>query len=240
MPHHRRRGARSPARRGRQSDPGAAWAGGSRGADRAAQSASDIIGQTQPLARQESLPFRRFRRRGGQRNGVSVAMGVAAVTGATGFLGRRLVPALVASGWRVRVLVRRTPPGDLWEGCGPELVAGDLGSLAALDTLTAGADVLIHGAGLIKAARRSDFFAVNAEGARNAARAAPAGGLLLVSSLAAREPRLSDYAASKRAGEELALAVAGPRLTIVRPPAIYGPGDRETLALFRLAGRSPI
>ena len=171
---------------------------------------------------------------------MSVARGVAAVTGATGFLGRRLVPALAASGWRVRVLVRRTPPSDFWEGCVPELVAGDLSDHAALRALAADADVLIHGAGLIKAARRSDFFAVNADGARNAAQAAPAGGLLLVSSLAAREPRLSDYAASKQAGEALALAAAGPRLTVVRPPAIYGPGDRETLALFRLAGRSPI
>ncbi len=171
---------------------------------------------------------------------MSVARSVAAVTGATGFLGRRLVPALVASGWRVRVLVRRAPPGDFWEGCFPELVAGDLSDHAALRALTADSDVLIHGAGLIKAARRSDFFAVNAEGARNAAQAAPTGGLLLISSLAAREPRLSDYAASKQAGEALALAIAGQRLTVVRPPAIYGPGDRETLGLFRLAARSPI
>jgi nucleoside-diphosphate-sugar epimerase len=64
--------------------------------------------------------------------------------------------------------------------------------------------------------------------------------MILVSSLAARAPELSDYAASKRAGEGAALEVLGPRLTVFRPPAIYGPGDRETLGLFRLAARSPV
>jgi nucleoside-diphosphate-sugar epimerase len=63
--------------------------------------------------------------------------------------------------------------------------------------------------------------------------------MILVSSLAARAPALSDYAASKRAGEEAAREVLGDRLTVLRPPAIYGPGDRETLALFRLAAASP-
>jgi nucleoside-diphosphate-sugar epimerase len=66
------------------------------------------------------------------------------------------------------------------------------------------------------------------------------GRLLLVSSLAAREPALSDYAASKRAGETAARELAGDRLAVVRPPVIYGPGDRETLSLFRVAGRSPV
>jgi nucleoside-diphosphate-sugar epimerase len=64
--------------------------------------------------------------------------------------------------------------------------------------------------------------------------------LVLVSSLAAREPQLSDYAASKRAGEEAAAAVLGRRLTVVRPAAIYGPGDRETLPLFQAAATSPM
>jgi nucleoside-diphosphate-sugar epimerase len=60
-----------------------------------------------------------------------------------------------------------------------------------------------------------------------------------VSSLAAREPTLSDYAASKRAGEEAVETIARGSATVVRPPAIYGQGDRETLALFK-AARGPI
>ena len=162
-----------------------------------------------------------------------------ALTGATGFLGRRLTPALLSAGWRVRVLVRRAPPPSLSGPHAPEIVIGDLADDDALRALNEGAETLIHVAGLIKAVRREDLVRVNVEGARRAALAAPPGGLILISSLAAREPGLSDYAASKAGGEAAAKGVAGPRLSIVRPPAIYGPGDRETLALFRLAGVSP-
>src|SRR3546814_17123957 len=67
---------------------------------------------------------------------------------------------------------------------------------------------------------------------------APQAHLIVVSSLAAREPHLSSYAASKRAGEIAAREVFAGRLTIVRPYVIYGPGDRETLAIFKLAGQT--
>ena len=60
-----------------------------------------------------------------------------------------------------------------------------------------------------------------------------------MSSLAAREPQLSNYAASKRAGEDVVREVY-PSALVVRPPAIYGPGDTETLALFELAAKSPV
>ncbi len=164
-------------------------------------------------------------------------VGVAAVTGATGFLGARLVPALLARGWRVRALTRGPVPAP--DGTAVTWISGDLEDLDALDRLTQGADVVIHAAGLIKARRREDFFRVNEAGA---ARVAGFAGdrLILISSLAAREPQLSDYAASKRAGEVAALAVLGARLTILRPPALYGPGDRATLGLFQMAGASPI
>src|SRR3546814_13721984 len=69
-------------------------------------------------------------------------------------------------------------------------------------------------------------------------RYAPQAHLIVVSSLAAREPHLSSYAASKRAGEIAAREVFAGRLTIVRPSVIYGPGDRETLAIFKLAGQT--
>jgi nucleoside-diphosphate-sugar epimerase len=109
----------------------------------------------------------------------------------------------------------------------------------ALSRLAGGAAVTIHAAGLIKARSRAEFFAVNADGAARVARAA-SGRVILVSSLAAREPRLSDYSASKRAGENAMREILAERLTILRPPAIYGPGDRATLGLFQLAASSPI
>jgi nucleoside-diphosphate-sugar epimerase len=165
---------------------------------------------------------------------------LAAVTGATGFLGRRLVPALMARGLRVRALTRSPPPPGAWGEHAPDLIPGDLSDEIALLALCQGADIVIHGAGLIKARTRAAFFEANEGGSRRVALAAGAARMLLVSSLAAREPRLSDYAASKRAGEDAARQVLGARLTVARPPAIYGPGDRETLGLFRLAARSPV
>ena len=165
-----------------------------------------------------------------------------AVTGGTGFIGRHLVAALDAAGFRVRLLLRREPDVAEWRDLAPpEVVAGALEDAAALARLVEGSDVVIHLAGLIKAARRRDFLAVNRDGAAAmadaTARAAPAARFLLISSLAAREPQLSDYAASKRAGEEVVLERLGERAAVIRPSVVYGPGDPETLIFFQLAAR---
>jgi nucleoside-diphosphate-sugar epimerase len=71
-------------------------------------------------------------------------------------------------------------------------------------------------------------------------RLAPNARFIAISSLAAREPTLSGYAASKRAGEDAARAAyadAPDQLVIIRPPAIYGPWDRETLTIFKAASQ---
>lgn len=165
---------------------------------------------------------------------------LAAVTGATGFIGRHAVEALTQAGWRVRLLLRRDPSGSAWRASRPEVVAGSLDDEAALDRLVDGADAVIHLAGLIKATRRAEFFEVNCNGAARLAEAvrqrAPHAHFVMVSSLAAREPLLSDYAASKHAGESAVLDMLGERVTVLRPPAVYGPGDRETLRFFQVAG----
>jgi nucleoside-diphosphate-sugar epimerase len=167
------------------------------------------------------------------------AQPVVAVTGATGFIGRHLVPALAAAGYRPRLLVRRDPADIDWGGLDIELVPGDLGQPEALRCLLRGSSAVIHLAGLVKARRDAEFFAVNVEGTAALldafAAVAPEAHLVHVSSLAAREPTLSAYARSKREGEALALAHAPTRVSIVRPPAVYGPGDRETLAFFEMA-----
>ncbi|SFK06805.1 Nucleoside-diphosphate-sugar epimerase [Caulobacter sp. UNC279MFTsu5.1] len=165
---------------------------------------------------------------------------VVAVTGATGFLGRRLVRALAEQGRTVRVLARRDVADPAWSGLEPQLVIGDLAQAGALAALCDGAEAVVHVAGLIKARDRAAFDRANVEGSRRVAKAAKAAGarLILVSSLAAREPQLSDYAGSKRGGEDAAREILGGDLTIVRPPAIYGPGDVETLRLFKMASES--
>lgn len=166
---------------------------------------------------------------------------VVAVTGATGFLGRRLVRVLADDGWTVRVLARRDVAHPTWLDLEPQLVIGDLANPRALEALCDGAEVVVHVAGLIKAASRAAFDKANVEGSKQVALAAKAARarLIMVSSLAAREPQLSDYAASKRGGEDTAREIFGESLTIVRPPAIYGPGDYETVKLFQAAASSP-
>ena len=167
-------------------------------------------------------------------------MMLVALTGATGFLGRHLVTALDRAGFRVRVLVSRPDaafqdaPADL------ETVVGRLEHPDALRRLADGAEVLIHNAGLTKAVSREAFFEANATGARRAAEASDAR-FILVSSISAREPQLSAYAASKAAGETAVReALPADRLTIVRPCAIYGPGDLQTLDFLRAIAGLPL
>jgi nucleoside-diphosphate-sugar epimerase len=161
---------------------------------------------------------------------------VAAITGATGFVGPHLVAALARHGWTFRLLMRRWTPLPSLPGVEAEIVWGDLADEASLKRLVAGADAVVHAAGLIKARRPIDFDRVNRDGTARLSALAPDIPLLLLSSLAAREPQLSPYAASKRAAEEVVTRRSGPWLA-VRAPAVYGPGDRETLAYFKMAAR---
>jgi 2-alkyl-3-oxoalkanoate reductase len=162
-----------------------------------------------------------------------------AVTGATGSIGAHVVRRLRGD-WQVRILTRRAVDPARF-GAEIETVRGDLGDRASLQRLLDGAAAVVHLAGLIKARSRAEFFRANAEAvgrvAEIAAGAASPPRFVLMSSLAAREPDLSDYAASKLAGEE-ALIAAGDALrwSILRPPAVYGPGDRATLFFFQFVG----
>jgi nucleoside-diphosphate-sugar epimerase len=117
-----------------------------------------------------------------------------------------------------------------------EIVLGDLADEAALRRLVDGADTVIHAAGLIKARQPADFMAVNREGTARLSALAPRARFILLSSLAAREPQLSAYAESKRMAEQMVAGRTGAWLA-VRAPAVYGPGDRETLAYFKAAAR---
>ena len=98
----------------------------------------------------------------------SPAAPLVALTGATGFIGRHLLRALGAAGWRVRLLLRRDPLSVGWGDLQPDVVAGGLEDDAALQRLVEGADAVIHLAGLIKAARRGQPRRHRAPGARRA------------------------------------------------------------------------
>lgn len=162
-------------------------------------------------------------------------MSLIAITGATGFVGRATMAKLLEAGHQVRALVRR--PQETRDGV--QWVQGSLEMPGALEQLVAGSDAVIHIAGLVNAPDRAAFELGNAQGTAALIAAMRGQGvhrLAHVSSLSAREPNLSDYGWSKAEAER---HVAASKLdwTMVRPPAIYGPGDAELLELFQMAAR---
>lgn len=161
-----------------------------------------------------------------------------AVTGGTGFVGRHLIDAALAQGHLVRALTRSPrPPRD-----GVHWIYGSMEKPLALSQLVMGADAVIHVAGVINAPDKEGFAVGNVEGTLaviDAARAAGIRRFVHVSSLAAREPKLSNYGWSK-ARAEIIVAASALDWTIVRPPAVFGPGDREMLELFRAATRGVV
>lgn len=165
-------------------------------------------------------------------------MSVLAITGGTGFVGSHLLDLACSRGHQVRALTRRPqPPRDdtTW-------VEGALDRADSLIALVEGADAVIHVAGVVNAPDRAGFAAGNQAGTVAmiaAARAVGVDRFVQVSSLAAREPDLSDYGWSK-AKADLAVIASGLDWTIVRPPGVFGPRDTETLPLFQAAARGVV
>lgn len=159
----------------------------------------------------------------------------AAVTGGAGFLGSVLVDQLLEQGWSVSALVR--DPSRMKPRSGLTIVAGDLANAAALGATADKADVFFHLAGVTLARDAQAFAATNVDGAVRAAHIAAAAGakFIHISSLSARQPETSPYAASKAESErKIARIPADKGWVALRLPAIYGPGDRATLPYFKL------
>lgn len=161
-----------------------------------------------------------------------------AVTGGTGFVGARLLDLALLHKYQVRALTRRDHPSR----SGVTWVRGALDNPDSLTELATGADAVIHIAGVISAPTRAGFEAGNATGTLAMIEAAKTAGVrrfVHISSLAAREPELSNYGWSKARSESFVKA-SGLDWTIIRPPAVYGPGDKETLELFKMARRGVV
>ncbi len=156
-----------------------------------------------------------------------------AITGATGFVGGRMLDLMVREGYRARALTRRRQddrPGVEWVG-------GALDDQDSLARLCAGADMILHIAGVVNAPDRAGFEAGNVTGTLavvEAAKQAATKRFVHVSSLAATQPQLSIYGETKAKAEKI-VATSGLDWTILRPPAVYGPGDGEFLDLFKMA-----
>jgi nucleoside-diphosphate-sugar epimerase len=191
------------------------------------------------------------------------------VTGASGFIGRHLVHRLIERGYPVSCLVRTASGTDELLSAGAQLVVGDVTERAVIGRALAAsqAGIVFHLAGLLKASRTDDFLRVNAGGSESVAAVCadctepPV--LVMVSSLAAVGPcdvdrphvesdsptPVSAYGRSKLAAELAAARYAGRvPISIVRPPIVFGSGDRGVLEMFRpisrwgihvVPGRSP-
>jgi nucleoside-diphosphate-sugar epimerase len=180
------------------------------------------------------------------------------VTGATGFTGGHLARSLRARGDVVRALVRDPARAADLEAAGVELVAGDLQDRAAIARAVSGVEVVLHVAAVYRRAGLPDavYRAVNTEAAGAVVAAAAAAGVRRVVHCSTvgvhghvdHPPANEDaplkpgdvYQVTKLAGERLARSEGqrlGVDVTIVRPGAIYGPGDRRLLKLFRGVAR---
>lgn len=161
-----------------------------------------------------------------------------AITGATGFVGSHVLDAASVAGVPVRALARRQQPGR----AGVTWIAGALDDAASLDQLCAGANAVVHIAGAVNVPDRAAFAAANIAGTRAVVDAAARAGVarfVHVSSLAAREPALSNYGWSKAGAEDVVRAAPLP-WAIVRPPGVYGQRDRDMLELFKMGQKGLI
>jgi nucleoside-diphosphate-sugar epimerase len=161
-----------------------------------------------------------------------------ALTGATGFVGAAVARRLTAAGQRIQALVRPASIDKQPADIAAEWIEGDLDDMPSLQRLVKGVTAVIHCAGTVRGSTREHFNRINVDGFARLVHAAvsqhPMPRVLLISSLAAREPDLSHYAASKRQGEQVLTGQSHQLFwTIYRPCAVYGPGDREMLPVFK-------
>ena len=181
----------------------------------------------------------------------------ALVTGGTGFIGSHLTEALIRKGVQVRCLFRKNSDLKWLKGLPVEFVPGDCNDKTSLEGAVRGVDWVFHLAGATKAIKEETYFEVNGLGTENLVQACLANNpriqkFIYISSQAAAGPSsnggsknelepcapVSFYGRSKRKGEESILAHAHqlPAL-ILRPSAVYGPRDKDILALFKCLSR---
>lgn len=176
------------------------------------------------------------------------------LTGATGFIGSHLCETLVKRGYDVTCLTRSTARNTWIDHLNVRCVQGDCTVKQSLLDIPDDIDFVFHLAGLTKSCSPDEFFSVNCRGTANLIQTVAEKNpnlkrFIYVSSLAAAGPSkdgapvyedthptpVSNYGKSKLEGERAVLKYREiVPVTILRPPAVYGPRDRDMLMMFRL------
>lgn len=161
-----------------------------------------------------------------------------ALFGATGFIGFELQRSLLAEGHHVRAPIRPGTSNRHRIVKNVDAMEVALCDRDAIESALCDIDVIIYSAGTVRGCSAADFKEANVDGLQVicdvASKRTDPPLVILISSLAATRPELSDYARSKREGEQTLQACGRLAWTIFRPPAVYGPGDRELVPVFRL------
>ena len=161
---------------------------------------------------------------------------IVALTGSTGFIGSTILNDLITHGFHVRILARKKNNLTLSLPNTVEVITGDLSNQSAISQLIDGAESLIHCAGRVRGKSYQEFKYDNVDGTNNliqlASKSTHLNQFIHISSLAARQPELSNYSRSKYEGELLFSNNPFSKWVIIRPPAVYGPADTEIKPLF--------
>ncbi len=182
---------------------------------------------------------------------------IALITGATGFVGSHLAEALIQKGYTVRCTVRPTSDRTWLDGLAVEYVNADISDRESMNQAVKGADYIFHVGGITKAKKESVYYQVNADASRILyevcrEQVPHIRKIVHVSSLAAAGPSLpgkprveSDpvnpltyYGKSKLEGERYAQEyMRHLPVTVIRPPAVYGPREKDIFFYFQLITR---
>lgn len=179
------------------------------------------------------------------------------ITGATGFVGSHLVDALISRGYQVRCLKRKTSSTKWLDGKNIEFVEGDLFSDDVLEKALADVDYVFNIAGVVKAKNTEGFRKANFFATKNLievcsrvnpglkkfvhissqAVCGPSSDLVPMTEEYTPRPHTA-YGITKLEGEREVLKYKDTLpVTVIRPPAIYGPRDTEIFIYFQMAAK---
>ena len=184
------------------------------------------------------------------------------ITGASGFIGKHLVKLCIERGFAVHALVRKTSDVTYIKSLGANILNGDLGStknilkvIVELTGLGLTVDYIIHAAALTKAKSEKEFFETNAKSTLHLLAAIEQAKLKLkkfifISSLAASGPEIlgkligkdhdqpiTQYGKSKLQAERIVKSYETIPYVILRPTAVYGPGEKDLLSVFKIVNK---